>query len=120
MYTLDSPFSEIAEIIVRLDSCIDLSEFDNGITTMRDVIPHLTQAHALWAVKVVGRELDPELRMALLRKITNDRLAFDAYVQIPTLTSEEDAYLLSIFRGKLENCERDLAFGVVTRAKYAS
>ena len=72
---------------------------------------------AAWDLKVLGAETNTELRKVLIGKIKDSMLAFRLYLDLDFLTAEEDKMLEAIFGGKLPAAEKELAEGVVTRAK---
>jgi hypothetical protein len=64
-----------------------------------------------------GQSLSSEVRQLMIKQIDEPMFAFCCYRQFAFWTDTEDRILESIFKGKLPTAEKELADGVVTRAK---
>ena len=86
--------------------------------TARDLAENIKdQSWAYWDLHVLGAITDSEVRKILIGKIEDPMIAFNLYLSLPWLTDEEDKLLEEKFKGKLPTAEKELADGIVKRAK---
>lgn len=84
-----------------------------GLSTRADYDP----AWGIWLLHKFGTEIDIAIRKRLIIAIKDPMTAFQVYLELAWLTTEEDILLEEKFKGKLPTAENELATGVVKRAK---
>lgn len=124
LYTVDYPVKEFANVLSRLGACqegIDslhaqCPDLDNA--TMQDAFLALpNEGWALWLLKVLGADMSQKLHELLIDKIESPAWAFATYLEVASLSDEDDRLLEAKFKGIMPTAEQELADGVVTRAK---
>ena len=86
--------------------------------TAMDMALHTpSERTAVWDLKVLGEQTEPAVRKVLIDKIETPMIAFSLYIGFDFWTDEEDALLVAKFKGKLPTAEKELADGIITRAK---
>ena len=79
--------------------------------------PTTSGAFAAKAFKELYDRWTPQQRTDLLNKIIDPMTAFQVYLKVADLTNAEDVILKAKFHGQLPTAEKELADGVVVRAK---
>jgi hypothetical protein len=83
----------------------------------RDLPPRVKHSWASWNFRVGGEYFGSNVRKRFLRALDDPMTCLKVYLKVPWLTDSEDAILEACFTGKLPRAERELAEGVVVRAK---
>lgn len=90
---------------------------DISLVSGARALPEHKHGWSAWVISHWGKEMDNDTRMAFIENVKDPMLALSLYLRLPFLTDEEDKVLESVFRGKLPRAEKELAEGVVSRAK---
>lgn len=70
-----------------------------------------------WALEQVGDQMDGDARKLFLSGVVQRSRALQLYIKLDFWDDEDDAILLSKFKGKLPKAENELLTGKVKRAK---
>jgi len=137
MLTLKSKFSEFIDLCRKNGACS--SEGDaipwmegvakSGVGIFGDALNIYAKDEKIpevwneWVLNIIGKELDEKVRKIFISKIKEPMVAFQLYKNCCFLTDEEDKLLEAKFikDGKhlLPTAEKELATGIVTRAKVS-
>jgi hypothetical protein len=123
-YTTDTPASDVIRVLKRLDACSEAvlwfnkyegktyGELNDGCADKE-----YNPGWGIWLLELFGEEIDIKERLKVIDKITDPMSAFSIYIRRPWLTDEEDALLLSKFKGKVPQAEKELRDGIIKRVK---
>lgn len=134
MLTLESKFSEYCDLCTHAGACIgDGSGGDfnaallkeNPDITMKDMMAKypwssVNERWIVWVIQSFGKDIDPKLREIPISNIKDPMNCMMIYLKCDFLSDAEDMLLKSHIDGKLPTAEKELATGVVTRAKVES
>lgn len=129
--TRDSKFIEYVKLLNDKMACVEaIDHYENNLSINPDITvgeeldkfladESIGQSWATWTLKVLGNDLAEDIRLGFIEKIKDPMMAFDVYLSLADLTSEEDQLLEAKFKDKLPRAEKELKDGIVTRTKNA-
>lgn len=125
MIDKNSTAKEFLEVISLKNPCVEAVNFiastneetDSIFKVIDSIEAKDVSGWASWAITFCYKSFAPEIREAIIKRITDTMIAFNLYTSLKEITKEEELLLEGIFKGKLPIAEKELDTGVITRDK---